>query len=442
MDAARGRTLWSHGSVRGLLRGLRRPVQLERDEIARELRRALRVLTAREAVLILVERALRHEHAFCAEIVQRCDVDGETTLVVAFELHLSVRQFFRYRAHAIEAIAVELESLLTRASGRSSSEAAARTVALGQLLLARGAPSDVTSAIRHFERAGSIDPLCVEAYAGLAVGWLHLSRELIATPVHAHAKARALAQRAIELDPRSVAAHSAFARVAIDSGMGRDAAAPHVSIALSLDPFDARAHIASFNVALADGDLLAAERTAFEAVALDPTSFSYAVCVMATAFFRRAYADAIAQARELLAIEPRSRVTRIYLADALSASGRPAETLELVQPGDRLGDDPYELASGAWARACLGDRAGAQRTLNHMLSLSRTRQVSGYLLAYGRLASGEPEAAMCDLEAAVASDPGWLTMIENDPVFTELYDLRRFRNLIAQRPKANGARAS
>jgi tetratricopeptide (TPR) repeat protein len=432
MEAARGRTLWSHGSVRGLLRGLRRPVQLERDEIARELRRALRALTAREAVLTLVERALRHEHAFCTEIVQRCDVDGGTTLAVASELHLSVRQFFRYRAHAIEAIAVELESLLTRSS--APSEAAARTVALGRLLLARGAPSDVTSAIRHFERACSIDPLCVEAYAGLAVGWLHLSRELIATPMHAHAKARALAQRALAIDPRSVAAHSAFARVAIDSGLGRAVAAPHVAIALNLDPFDARAHIASFNVALADGDLVAAERTAFEAVALDPTSFSYAVCVMATAFFRRSYADAIAQARELLAIEPRSRVVRIYLADALSASGRPAETLELVQPGGRLSDDPYELASGAWARACVGDRSGAQRTLERMLKISRTRQVSGYLLAYGRLASGDAEAAMGDLEAAVASDPGWLTMIENDPVFTELYDVRRFRNLIAQRP--------
>ncbi|MEA2786239.1 MAG: hypothetical protein QOF71_2343 [Candidatus Eremiobacteraeota bacterium] len=435
MDAAKGRTLWSHGSVRGLLRGLRRPVQLERDEIARELRAALRALTAREAVLTLVERALRHEHAFCAAIVQRCDVDGGTTLAVASELHLSARQFFRYRAHAIEAIAGELESLLTRAV-RTSSEAAARTVALGRLLLARGAPSDVTSAIRHFERARSIDPMSVEAYAGLAVGWLHLSRELIATPVHAHAKARALTRRALALDQRSVAAHSACARVAIDAGLGRDVAAHHAAIALSLDPFDARAHIASFNVSLADGDLVAAERSAFEAVALDPTSFSYAVCVMATAFFRRAYPDAVAQARELLAIEPRSRVTRIYLADALSASGRPAETLELVQPADRLGDDPYELASGAWARACVGDRKGAQRTLERMIKISHRNPISGYLLAYGRIASGDPEAAMGDLEEAVASDPGWLTMIENDPVFTELYDERRFRNLIARRPKA------
>jgi hypothetical protein len=48
---------------------------------------------------------------------------------------------------------------------------------------------------------------------------------------------------------------------------------------------------------------------------------------------------------------------------------------------------------------------------------------------------------MDDLEAAVASDPGWLTLIENDPVFTELYDVRRFRSLIAQRPSAGATRA-
>jgi hypothetical protein len=35
-------------------------------------------------------------------------------------------------------------------------------------------------------------------------------------------------------------------------------------------------------------------------------------------------------------------VTRIYLADALSASGRPAETLELVQPAP----DPSAQLSG------------------------------------------------------------------------------------------------
>jgi hypothetical protein len=45
---------------------------------------------------------------------------------------------------------------------------------------------------------------------------------------------------------------------------------------------------------------------------------------------------------------------------------------------------------------------------------------------------------MGDLETAVASDPGWLTMIENDPVFTELYDVSRFRNLIARRRTATG----
>jgi hypothetical protein len=433
--AVNGATLWSRGSVRRLLRGLRRPAQLERDEIATELRRALRTASGREAVLLLVERALRHEHRYCAEIVRRCDVEGETTMVVATTLHLSPRQFFRYRAHAVEAIAVEMDAVLTRAPLRGSTEAAGRAVALGKLLLSRTSPSDVASAMQHFERAVALDPLCVEAYSGLAIGWLHLSREMEVTPMHAHAKACSLAQRALALEPRSSAAHSTFARVAVDAGLGRAAAAPHVIEALSLDPFDARAHIANFNLAMIDGDIASADRSAAEAVALDPTSYTYAVCAMATTFYRRAWPDAIQQARELLVIEPRSRVVRIYLADALVVSGRPDEALELLQPDDRLGDDPYELASAAKARGVIGDRDGAQRTLDRMLTLGQTQQVSPYHLAYGRVASGDAAGALDDLEAAVGEDPGWLTVLEHDPAFFELYDERRFRRLLALRPK-------
>jgi tetratricopeptide (TPR) repeat protein len=430
-----GGTLWSRGSVRRLLRGLRRPAQLERDELALELKRVQRTASGRDAVLLLIERALRHEHRFCGEIVRRCDVEGETTLVVATALHLSPRQFFRYRAHAIEAVAVEMDAVLTRAPSRSASEDALRAVALGKLLLSRWSPSDVASAMRHFERAAAIDPLCVEAYSGLAIAWLNLSRDMMTTPQHAHAKARSLAKRALVLEPRSAVAHSTFARVAIDAGLGRAAAAPHVIEALSLDPFDARAHIANFNLALVDADYAAAERSAVEAVKLDSTSFTYAICAMAATFFRRAWNDAIEQARELLTIEPRSHIVRIYLADALIANGAPEEALGLLQPGERLGEDPYELASIARARADVGDRSGAQRTLEHMLTVSGRRQVSPYLIAYARVASGDMAGALDDLEAAVREDPGWLNLLEQDPAFFGLYDERRFRRLIALRPK-------
>ena len=212
----------------------------------------------------------------------------------------------------------------------------------------------------------------------MSIGWLLLSRELAVTPVHAHAKALSLAQRSLALDPRSAAAHSAFARVAMDSGLGRAVAAPHVGEALSLDPFDARAHIASWNLALIDGDLAAAERAGAQATSLEPASFAYALCPMATTFYRGEYDATIEQAGELIAIEPRSRVVRVYLADALDASGRPEETLALLQPDDRLGDDPYELASGAHARALIGDRDGARRTLDKML-VAASFQVSRYL---------------------------------------------------------------
>jgi tetratricopeptide (TPR) repeat protein len=128
----------------------------------------------------------------------------------------------------------------------------------------------------------------------------------------------------------------------------------------------------------------------------------------------------------------------VYLADALDASGRPEETLKLLQPNDKLSDDPYELASGAHARALIGDREGAQRTLDRMLLVNASYEVPRYLIAYARLASGDARGALDDLESAVREDPGWMMVLEHDPALVELHSERRFQRLISQRPNAIG----
>jgi hypothetical protein len=127
----------------------------------------------------------------------------------------------------------------------------------------------------------------------------------------------------------------------------------------------------------------------------------------------------------------------VYLSDALVAAGRAEETIELLQPQDRLGDDPCEMASAAHARGIAGDREGAQRTLDRMLRIAQTGPVSPYHLSYARLAVGDVHGALDDIEAGVRADPGWLMLLEHDPALVELYDERRFRRLIALNQKAS-----
>jgi hypothetical protein len=72
------------------------------------LRESLRTGNSREAVLKTIASAFDAETAngrLLRDIVQRCDIGGDKTAAVASSLGLSVRQFFRYRNDAVEAVA-------------------------------------------------------------------------------------------------------------------------------------------------------------------------------------------------------------------------------------------------------------------------------------------------------------------------------------------------
>lgn len=99
--------------VRRLLRLLRRPYLLEGEPLALRARKALGTASCRDALLMLVDRTfgdIRDTQRF-REIVLRCDVEGQKAREAAAGMHLSVRQFFRYRAEAIEALALSFGRL-------------------------------------------------------------------------------------------------------------------------------------------------------------------------------------------------------------------------------------------------------------------------------------------------------------------------------------------
>jgi hypothetical protein len=94
--------------IRLLLRLLRRPHALEREPLAIMLREATHADSAHKAVILAVDSAFDSatpSGRMLKEIIRRCDVDCETTAAAAAGMNLSVRQFFRYRTDAVEAIA-------------------------------------------------------------------------------------------------------------------------------------------------------------------------------------------------------------------------------------------------------------------------------------------------------------------------------------------------
>ncbi len=105
--------------VRRLLSSLRRPELALRDPMVALVCELTNSRTPHEAVRKLVERAFlgRGNMAMrLARLVVRCDLEGSLSHDgVAAELGLSLRQFYRYRARAVQMLAVEIRRLITDA---------------------------------------------------------------------------------------------------------------------------------------------------------------------------------------------------------------------------------------------------------------------------------------------------------------------------------------
>lgn len=112
-------------AVRKLLRQLRRPHLLSRDPLALRLRETLNVGTCREAIEFLIDRTFARDAAGerLREILVRCDLQGQKATAAAGGMHLSLRQFFRCRADAMEALAIAIDQLDVHAAESMQREA-------------------------------------------------------------------------------------------------------------------------------------------------------------------------------------------------------------------------------------------------------------------------------------------------------------------------------
>ncbi len=105
-----------HSEVREMLRLVRRPYRLRRNQLARQLRCALNAENEVEAITEVVRMTFsgaRDSNTLKALVVT--NYEGKTAQEVADELHVSVRQYFRYRSEAINALIETIAATLDAA---------------------------------------------------------------------------------------------------------------------------------------------------------------------------------------------------------------------------------------------------------------------------------------------------------------------------------------
>jgi len=214
-------------------------------------------------------------------------------------------------------------------------------------------------AIEHFDQAVAKDPAYAAAYAGLADAYTLLASQEMRAVVRteAIARARAAAEKALELDESLAEAHTSLAFIHLHFDWNWEAARKHFLRAIEIRPDYPTAHhwFAYYWVAM--GRLDEAIAAARRAQQLDPQSviISRDVCEMYN--FAGRYDEAITQCQKTLEMDPAFSPAHFTLAFAYRKKGRQREFLEELE---KSGNQVFYLAFS-------GRKPEAQRLLAEMM---------------------------------------------------------------------------
>ena len=310
----------------------------------------------------------------------------------------------------------------------------------GRYALDRRTPKggSMGNALQYFEQATARDSNYALAYAGAADTLLAMdlqSNGTITSRLEAYQRAKAAAEKALELDATLSEAHTALAGV-----REREYAWPEAERvfhrAIELDPNNAAAHLKLgiellFIQSRSEDGLDEIRR----AVALDPLSFITREYLADALLAMGRYQEAVEQARKATAVDPTQVTAYVSAGRALSLQGRHAEAVAELQEADRRsagGHFPHAWLACAYVRG--GQHDEAVRLLQEDLAgaSGRGAQNRRWLLFYACLA--DKDRAFDYLEKMYA---------ERDPVlpfwlpYQELAWMRTDPHFAALRQKLN-----
>ncbi|MGH9872469.1 MAG: protein kinase domain-containing protein [Pyrinomonadaceae bacterium] len=285
--------------------------------------------------------------------------------------------------------------------------------------------------VEFFNQAIEKDPNYALAYAGLAESYELFGSYSVALPQEFMPKARAAAVRAIELDDTLAEAHCALAIYLSTFSWNQPAAEREFRRAIQLNPNYPTAHQQFANFCLmAMGrfdESIAEGRRAEE---LDPLSSVISMDVGANLTRARRFDEAIAQFNRTLALDPNFYAARYALGTAYHANGQYGEAIAEFRKALALNDDPWVKALLARSLAKSGQRDAALKILGELQAESAHRYVSSSGLAIVFAALGEKDKAFVWLEKDIAERSQRPPLFSVNPVFDDLRDDPRFKDLL------------
>jgi adenylate cyclase len=345
-----------------------------------------------------------------------------------------VTNIFKMRNEVVEAIAREIRVTVSpEESSRLSSAKTVNPAALQEYLLGRQAWNHQTEkgfyeALEHFNRAREIEPNFALAWAGIADTYWSAADTTI-SPNEARAKAKAAAQRAVELDDSLAEAHCALAAVLYTVEFQWLESEKEFQRAIQLKPNYAIAHWQYGWLLMIVGRIDQSRDEFQRATELDPLSPFMTLDLNIPYVLKKDYDKAIAQCHKALELDPNFYLPHFVLGWIEIKRGNYSNAIEEYRVAQSKETQPIITAYLGFAYAKSGQKEKALEMLNELNQLAGRRFVTPFCQALVYLGLREDNEAIDWLEKAYDERSFWLGWLKVEPMYDPLRSNPRFQAL-------------
>ncbi|PYS61940.1 MAG: hypothetical protein DMF74_14870, partial [Acidobacteria bacterium] len=290
--------------------------------------------------------------------------------------------------------------------------------------------SEAQTGISYFQRAIEIDPNYALAYVGLANAYrsFALSGDM---PAEFFPKAKAAAQRAVEIDDRLAEAHAVLGFTIFWYDWNWKEAENQFKRALELDPNSADTHWFYATFLSSTGRNSEALNDVKRARELDPLNLIISAGEGQFLIHAGRADEALASLQKTTELDPNFWFAHMLASDAYTEKGMFTEAVaEARKATEFSGANSHSLASLGYALGRSGKQAEARSLLDGLLKLSTERHVSPHNIALIYNGLGERDKALAWLERAFEQRDPRMVFLKVYPKWNNLRADPRFQDLM------------
>jgi TolB-like protein/Tfp pilus assembly protein PilF len=292
-------------------------------------------------------------------------------------------------------------------------------------------PEGLQKAVDYFQQALNRDPVYPLAYAGLADTYAYLSFFHVVPPRQAMPKAKAAAERALEIDDHLAEAHVSLGYVSFTYDGDWSAAGKHFEQALALNPIYSGAHTFYAFYLNSLGRSEEALAVAKRALDLDPASPAVSHSLAVQLYLARRFDEAIEQAHNTLEMDANFAISYQLLGEVHVSKGLYREGLLALEKFSALSrTSAISRALVGYSHARLGERSAALRIIEELTSASEHSFIPAFLYALVYAGLEDKDQAFGWLEKAYEERFNRLAYLKQDALWDPLRSDPRFIDML------------